>query len=411
MFYTQILACIGVLASLIKIILFLLFFSPTFKVKEDGIPEKHLVIIQCDSGHMNGDLIACARYRIYDLKVKADQEKITHVLFIIHLPHQVASSSFVGFQGNPWISSHIDDLRPTTDNAVSAQEAIGLTISELFLGRAKSETLVGQNYDSLGASYASEHSFGENISGREELTSDAESEVQKELSQYMDVSQDELMEIERDAPRGTQVLDIENEELEYEDVNVKNGKAPLFIRRSVEDVTSEHEDAMHPSRHPGDAFERDEEESLFQHSVEDMEPQLEQELHHMEGEKNEENPGVIRRLVEDVESDHRQGGVDQSEHSVEDKRLDKPELDLLSIQRAIQRNNASYKQENFVRDETAIELTSVLPNRSPMYCRLQGCIQAAASKLKDFDMKRCTKRVEILVRLIPKELPKKIGEN
>ena len=100
-------------------------------------PEKRLVIIQCDSGHLNGDLIACARHRIYDLRAKADHDQITHCLFIIHLPHRVTNSSFVGFQGDPWISSHIDDLRPTSDSTVSTSEAIGLTISELFLGRPK----------------------------------------------------------------------------------------------------------------------------------------------------------------------------------------------------------------------------------------------------------------------------------
>ena len=110
-----------------------LFFSPTFKLSEDSCPEKRLVIIQCDSGHLNGDLIACARYRIHDLKIKADKEQITHVLFIIHLPHQVRNSSFVGFQGHPWISSYIDDLRPTTDYVVSANVALGKTISEIFL--------------------------------------------------------------------------------------------------------------------------------------------------------------------------------------------------------------------------------------------------------------------------------------
>ena len=109
----------------------LLFFSsPTFKMKDP--PEKHLVIIQCDSGHLNGDLIACARYRIYDFRAKADKDQITHVLLIIHLPHQVINSSFVSFQGSPWVSYHIDDLRPPTDKTVAASEAIKFTISELF---------------------------------------------------------------------------------------------------------------------------------------------------------------------------------------------------------------------------------------------------------------------------------------
>ena len=84
---------------------------------------EYLVIIQCDSGHLNGDLIACARYRIYDLKARIHEGLTTHVLFVINLPQQVASSSFVGFQGDPWISSHIDDLRPPSDNTVAPDKA------------------------------------------------------------------------------------------------------------------------------------------------------------------------------------------------------------------------------------------------------------------------------------------------
>ena len=85
---------------------------------------------------MNADLIACARYRIYDLRAKADSKLTTHVLFIIHLPRHVTNTSFVGFQGDPWISFHIDELRPATDNGVSVGDAIKLTISELFRGRS-----------------------------------------------------------------------------------------------------------------------------------------------------------------------------------------------------------------------------------------------------------------------------------
>ena len=112
-------------------------YSQLFKVQQqlgsDAVTEERLVIIQCDLGSVSGDLIACARYRIHDLRVKADEEQRTHVLFIIHLTHQVAGS-FVGFQGDPWVSYHIDDLNTSTENTVSASEAIGLSLSELFRG-------------------------------------------------------------------------------------------------------------------------------------------------------------------------------------------------------------------------------------------------------------------------------------
>ena len=55
-------------------------------------------------------------------------------MFVIHLPHQAANSSFVGFQGDPWISVHIDDLRPTSASTIMPYEAMGTAISQLFMG-------------------------------------------------------------------------------------------------------------------------------------------------------------------------------------------------------------------------------------------------------------------------------------
>lgn len=114
--------------------------SPLF-YRDEGDDYDCLIVIQCDSGHINGDLISCARYRIYDERVKAlernkciQRRGVTHVLFIINLPHQVLSSRFVGFQGDPWISAHIDDLRPTSRDTIIPLEALSARISELFIG-------------------------------------------------------------------------------------------------------------------------------------------------------------------------------------------------------------------------------------------------------------------------------------
>ena len=114
-------------------------FSPIFQreVTEDDSGSQ-LIVIQCDSGHNNGDLIACARYRIYDERVKSldlRKDAITHVLLIINLPHELLDSSFVGFQGDPWISAHIDDLKPSSEATIQPQEAISETISKIFIGR------------------------------------------------------------------------------------------------------------------------------------------------------------------------------------------------------------------------------------------------------------------------------------
>ena len=59
---------------------------------------------------------------------------ITHVVFIIHLPVQVANSTFVGFQGDPWVSCHIDQLRPSDKNAFTLEVAQGVSVSQLFYG-------------------------------------------------------------------------------------------------------------------------------------------------------------------------------------------------------------------------------------------------------------------------------------
>ena len=108
--------------------------------------EDSLLIIQCHSGHLYGDLIACARYRVDDEREKAsyywspDYGSI-HVLFIIHLPRRGGvdedsnkrfHSSFVGFQGGRWISAHIDDLRAPSETALSLEDALSVPISNLF---------------------------------------------------------------------------------------------------------------------------------------------------------------------------------------------------------------------------------------------------------------------------------------
>lgn len=59
-----------------------------------------------------------------------------HILFIIHLPPKDVQSSFVGFQSDPWISTHIDDLTPSN---FPLTEAIDKPMSQLFVAEAKSE--------------------------------------------------------------------------------------------------------------------------------------------------------------------------------------------------------------------------------------------------------------------------------
>jgi hypothetical protein len=114
--------------------------SPAFSRNDQ---RDSLLIIQCDSGHVYGDLIACARYRIDDVRAKTNLRYVdgnTNVLFIVHLPRQfgeieAGTSTFVGFCGGSWISAHIDDIRAPTDADLTLDEASSAPISELFYNK------------------------------------------------------------------------------------------------------------------------------------------------------------------------------------------------------------------------------------------------------------------------------------
>lgn len=163
-----------------------------------------LLIILCDSGHINGDLIACARYRIYDMRAKdllsqlaeSQSGHVTHVLFIINLPVQAVQSSFVGFQGDPWVSCHIDELRASEKGAITLEGAQGITISELFYGgpeqrRRREPVLERQVSD-----------FTSSVEGM------VFERMRSEEGGWGEVEMEEGREVEGDM----QVMDIENEE-------------------------------------------------------------------------------------------------------------------------------------------------------------------------------------------------------
>ena len=116
-----------------------------------------LLIIQCDSGHIYGDLIACARYRIEDEKQKMTiKQKPTHVLFIINLPRQAEKelSSFARFHDGVWVSAHIDNIRISSESDLTLEDAQSTPISQLFYSEAKivndtSETKPPQEKDEV----------------------------------------------------------------------------------------------------------------------------------------------------------------------------------------------------------------------------------------------------------------------
>ncbi len=313
-----------------------------FKIAEDKAPEKCVVIIQCDSGHLNGDLIACARYRIYDLRTKADEMQMTHVLFIIHLPQQVASSSFVGFQGDPWISSHIDDLRPTSENAVSANLAIGLTISELFLGRPKVKTTP----------------LAESI--KEGMTNNEDME-----DQNIEGKRDN-----RDHSEEMPSLSDDNESIESRESWQDEGPSLSQDEKDTARIWEQPEHEEETEEHWAERVEHE--------SMESEELVL---------------PQATELTVDDIETEDHHVSSTKSSH----------ELELLDM--SVELGAATSSQGlsiQIVEPHHEIELP---PSMSPLFRRLHGCIQAAASRLKDSVTKRSTKRVEILVHLIHKDPP------
>ena len=175
--------------------LFLLPFSPLF-VREDLSANPCLLIIQCDSGHINGDLIACARYRIYDMRVKALHNKskchITHVVFIVHLPVHISQSTFVGFQGDPWISCHIDQLRPSGENDITLEVAQGMSVSQIFYGGLE-DVQFNRQISELSSNM--EQMAFERLSSVEERVQEAMEEGETEETHSMDQGREEEIEV------------------------------------------------------------------------------------------------------------------------------------------------------------------------------------------------------------------------
>ena len=77
---------------------------------------------------MDSDLIACAKYRVDDIREEQFHEfqdsdpdndddiqpfnGCCHILFTVLIPREHNKSSFVGFLGGDWICAHIDDFCP-----------------------------------------------------------------------------------------------------------------------------------------------------------------------------------------------------------------------------------------------------------------------------------------------------------
>ena len=80
---------------------------------EKGLSDDYLIIFECESGHENGNLISCCRYRLVDKLAEADQSSLTSFVLLIHLPKKCSKSNFVSFQEHPWLCYHVDNILPS----------------------------------------------------------------------------------------------------------------------------------------------------------------------------------------------------------------------------------------------------------------------------------------------------------
>ena len=345
--------------------------------KTDDDDRSYLVIIQCDSGHLNGNLIACARHRIYDIRAQSGDNNRTHILFIIHLPHQVVSSSFVGFQGDPWISAHIDDLRPTSDITVPPFNAIGLNISELFIGKIhpKLSKLVSNESEDIDDIAPLKYN-------RFESTSTAEnSEMEEEMARDFSILNIDPL---RDHRGASEEMPSEVEDNDEEDnINIHGRVIRTEMLQDVSDTEMELEESLPQNN--------------YSHEIKEDNIKLEE----SEFESNQDDDNIIPVLPLDEGNALPVLSLDD-----EDIEEDKMNSELFSSGQAHSNvtQSKSLEATGLSSLQVPISKSDMLsqPDISPLFKRLYGCIQAAVSRLKDNATKRSTKRVEILVHLIPK---------
>ena len=93
-----------------------------------------MLIVQCDSGHLNSELIACAKYRVDDIweDMNGSVKYNCYVLFTVLIPREYNQSSFVSFLGGDWICSYIDDFFPETNISPVTLALNGTPLSKLF---------------------------------------------------------------------------------------------------------------------------------------------------------------------------------------------------------------------------------------------------------------------------------------
>ncbi len=323
------------------------------------------------------------------------RDDVTHILIVIRLPQQEVNSQFVGFQGDPWISVHIDDLRPTSEVTVIPEQALNAFISELFIGRLneRKERLEGQDNYMEADNYESEH-MSDTVSYHSEDMSDDSSSS----SSSSDEESDKLESLPLPSIASLEVTNkMDTESFE-----------PLF---KAPEVASK-DDAQHVGTTSNMMNVEDiEDEQLYDQSLRNLAvPQIEQmqteelNLLNTEAEISQPLGGLAQDSLtarENVSSE-----IAMDEHSIDE------DAHVSEVSPAVVMSIPRPPEQEA---DTALErilLEKAKENRPfhPQHRRLQGRVQAAVSMLKDSQRDRAVLRIQRLMALIPKTPPENLGK-
>ena len=97
--------------------------------------ERNFVLIECEDGYSNYDLISCAKFNLMEIlnELKSTLNPYFHIIFIVRLLSTKRNSSFSGYCGLPWNSIHIDELRPSHHSWLPNLNLIpNLTVADIF---------------------------------------------------------------------------------------------------------------------------------------------------------------------------------------------------------------------------------------------------------------------------------------
>ena len=95
--------------------------------------------MQCDSADQNLDLVACSRHllieecREMEKELDPDSTGLSHILMIVQLSRVAGGCpDFVGVQSEDWLSVHIDELCPPSEEIPAIEALVGRSVSEVF---------------------------------------------------------------------------------------------------------------------------------------------------------------------------------------------------------------------------------------------------------------------------------------